>query len=71
MRCEHTKEKKLAFVSFLKKMKKKNTKKRAKKKKRKERGKKGGKPESNKKRVAKNLRSQIIRRCVFQSNENE
>jgi hypothetical protein len=43
MRCEHTKEKKLAFVSFLKKMKKKNTKKRAKKKKRKERGKKGGK----------------------------
>jgi len=42
MRCEHTKEKKLAFVSF-KKKEKKNTKKRAKKKKRKERGKKGGK----------------------------
>jgi|TARA_B100000482_G_scaffold175289_1_gene144315 hypothetical protein len=64
MRCEHKEEKNWRFVSFLKKMKKTR-------KKRKERGKKGGKPESNKKRVAKNLRSQIIRRCVFQSNENE
>ena len=39
------------------------------------RGKREGKKEESgkqqKARVAKNLRSQIIRRCVFQSNENE
>jgi len=53
----------------LKKMKKK-TKREQKRKRGKREGKKEERAES-KKRVAKNLRSQIIRRCVFQSNENE
>ena len=44
MRCEHTKEKKLAFVSFLKKMKKKKTPKREQKRKR---GKREGKKEES------------------------
>jgi hypothetical protein len=70
MRCEHTKEKKLAFVSFLKKMKKKKHQKESKKEKEEREREKRRKAES-KKRVAKNLRSHIIRRCVFQSNENE
>jgi len=61
MRCEHTKEKKLAFVSFLKKMKKKKKPKREQKRKR---GKREGKKEESGKRVAKNLRSQIIRADV-------